>query len=345
MRATALLADALPAERRQLKEALVEAGLDVLEARSFEEASLLLRRGVQLAVCDPNITEDDCLQLLEKWAARAGGTNLPLVIVTMQRSLDIRLTALRAGVANFAIKPAHPGSLLRNVRLSTPTLVPSASRVLVVDDSTTYGNALADALSLDGHDVVLAASAQEARDYLLLERPDVALLDVFLPDGDGIDLARSLRAADSTRHLPLMMLTGRENAGIRQRASEVGISAFASKNTALTELRQLVQSVIQNGNRAPGAIRSALRSAQSSSSQELLSRIVSASGLSEVLGRATMELALRRAGVHVPELTKETLRSALPHIEQSLATFLPQSEIRQRVLAIASLAKEGKSFE
>ena len=135
------------------------------------------------------------------------------MVVTEDRSLSVRLTALRAGADNFVQKAAHPALLLRNVWPIATTEAPA--RVLVVDDSITYGNALADALSLDGHDVVLASSAREARDYLLVEQPELALIDVFLPDVDGIELTRSLRTANTTRRLPVIILTGRESAHIR----------------------------------------------------------------------------------------------------------------------------------
>ncbi|MFT3921826.1 MAG: response regulator [Myxococcales bacterium] len=343
-RSRAILADAGPAGRRQLKTALTESGFDVLEARTFEEASALVRRDVTVAVCDANLTGDDCAQLVERWDARLPVAQVPLVVVSGQRALAVRLSALRAGASNFVVKPASASLLLRNVSSGTRVMPWAAPRrVLVVDDSVTYGHALAEALSNDGHDVVLAVSAQEAREYLSVDLPDLILLDVFLPDTDGIDLARTLRRADPTSQLPIMMLTGRENTLIKQRASEAGVSGFASKNTPLGEICAQVQNLAQGG-LAPPPKASAGRAptpATTTGGPVLFARVVAASGLSEVLGRSTLELALKRAGVDVAGLNPDGLRAAMPHIEQALNTFLPQSEIRKRVMAISAIAREG----
>jgi CheY-like chemotaxis protein len=150
------------------------------------------------------------------------------------RALGLRLAALRRGVANFVLLPAHPALLLRN--LGSPVAPVAAmlgpARLLVVDDGVTSGNALAERLAEHGHDVVLAATAATAFEYLTLERPDLLLVDVFLPDSDGIELARTARAVGGLRHAPIVILTGRENTHVRQRALDASVSEFVAKNDA-----------------------------------------------------------------------------------------------------------------
>jgi DNA-binding response OmpR family regulator len=314
-----------------------------MEAKTFEEAVQLARQGIDLAVCDPNVVGNDCEEFMQQWAMRSRKDDVPLVVVSEERDLRTRLSALGGGAKNFVVKPAHPSLLFRNLNLFA--YAPgTAQRLLVVDDSRTYGHALAEALALDGHDVVLAASAQEARTYLAHEKPDAILLDVFLPDGDGVDLARALRGAEGTRNLPLMMLTGRENTVVRQRASEAGIAAFASKNMPLQDIRLLVATALVAGNRPLSPPKPAPRLG-GRGGRELFAKLVATSGLSEVVARSTLELALRRAGIEIADLSVASLQTALPNIEQSLGTFLPPAEVRQRVMAISKLCKESRSVE
>jgi DNA-binding response OmpR family regulator len=78
--------------------------------------------------------------------------------------------------------------------------------VLVVDDEEAIVFGIRRYLENRGYAVETAASAADARAALRRTRPDVALVDYALPDGDGLTLLRSLRAEDAA--LPVVMLTG-----------------------------------------------------------------------------------------------------------------------------------------
>ena len=82
-------------------------------------------------------------------------------------------------------------------------------RVLVVDDDEILRMLLQAHLKQTGHRVLLAASAQEA--ISVVEEhgpPDVAVLDITLPDSDGFELAQKLRAATDSARLPIIFLSG-----------------------------------------------------------------------------------------------------------------------------------------
>jgi DNA-binding response OmpR family regulator len=294
-------------------------------------ASELASDSLLLVVCDTALADGGCEALMSHLSGQLD-RSVKLVIVSEQRELAVRLMALRAGAA-FVRKPAHPALVLRGLR---PSRLDAPARLLVVDDSITYGNALADALSVAGHDVVLATSAREARDYLSLEQPELALLDVFLPDADGIELARSLRASVATRNLPIVILTGRESTTVRQRAAEASVTHFVAKNTPLSEIRTTVQALLM-ARKPSGTWRAAVPRGGS----ELFASVVAASGLSEILARSLLERALARVGADITSLTPEALRSALPEIGRALATFLAPADARQRLQAITTLIQEG----
>src|SRR5215203_15497 len=88
-----------------------------------------------------------------------------------------------------------------------PTAVQEHSRILVVDDSAPARYALTRALRKHGFEVVEAATGEEALLLSLKSAPDLVLLDVNLPDIHGFDVARRLKAAERTRHTPILQLS------------------------------------------------------------------------------------------------------------------------------------------
>src|SRR5690606_37605494 len=162
--------------------------------------------------------------------------------------------------------------------------------------------AVAQALTREGHDVILAPSVHDAMRYLALQRPDRVLLDVFLPDGDGVEVARQIRDTPALSDVPILMLTGRESAKVRQRAMEVDVTDFLAKSA---QLSQIAAWVVRPTGRGVAAPSSAGRAATSPASEgaALFARLVASSGMSMLVGRPTLELALRRAGTTPDALT------------------------------------------
>ncbi len=84
----------------------------------------------------------------------------------------------------------------------------SRSRILVVDDNVDAADSLAMILTLDGHQVRCAYAPRDAITLARSFRPDVALVDIGLPEMDGYQLAGLLRSAPDTSRIRLLALTG-----------------------------------------------------------------------------------------------------------------------------------------
>ena len=89
-----------------------------------------------------------------------------------------------------------------------------AATILVIEDHHTTRTFLADNLSADGFDVLEAESVSDARHLLESAFPDLAIIDLGLPDGDGLELLEQIRDADRIAgrldpDLPLLVLSGR----------------------------------------------------------------------------------------------------------------------------------------
>jgi CheY-like chemotaxis protein len=124
-------------------------------------------------------------------------------------------------------------------------------RVLIVDDNQDAANSLALLLDFQGHETEVAYSGREALDRIELYRPEVALLDIGLPEMNGYELAKRLRAMPALADLRLVALTGYGQAEDRQRTEAAGFDDHLVKPVDLPALeRALAGSSAAGGSRA-----------------------------------------------------------------------------------------------
>lgn len=107
-------------------------------------------------------------------------------------------------------------------------------QVLLVEDDPLIAKTLAMSLRYEGFELTLAATVREALDVLAARRFDMAMLDVGLPDGSGIDLCRDLRARDAG--LPILMLSARTDEATAVAGIEGGADDYIRKPYGLKEL-------------------------------------------------------------------------------------------------------------
>ena len=112
---------------------------------------------------------------------------------------------------------------------------------MVVDDNADAAESLAMMLELDGHSVVRAHDARAAIALARNERPNVMLLDIGLPDIDGYELARRLRALPEVDAARLIAVTGYGQAEDRRRAQDAGFDDYLVKPVEFESLRAMLQ--------------------------------------------------------------------------------------------------------
>jgi CheY-like chemotaxis protein len=105
----------------------------------------------------------------------------------------------------------------------------NSKRILLVEDDPDVAALLAETLEERGHTVGVAHDARQALETLVQLRPEVAVLDLGLPDLDGLELARKLRASQPAPALRLFALTGYSGDADRQRAREAGFEQYLVK--------------------------------------------------------------------------------------------------------------------
>jgi two-component system KDP operon response regulator KdpE len=124
----------------------------------------------------------------------------------------------------------------------------SARRVLVCDDEPQILRALRVVLREAGFDVVPAATAQEALDRAAVQPPDAAILDLVLPDGDGIEVCKALREWSS---IPILLLSAVGDEEEKVRALEAGADDYVVKPFAPRELVARLQAVLRRAGADP----------------------------------------------------------------------------------------------
>jgi signal transduction histidine kinase len=119
----------------------------------------------------------------------------------------------------------------------SPLAMPRA-RILVVDDNADAADSLGSLLQLDGHTVVVTYTSADALAKLPEFKPDIVLLDIGLPEIDGYEIARRIRASPDHSQVRLIALTGYGQAEDRQRAKASGFDAHLVKPVEFAALQR-----------------------------------------------------------------------------------------------------------
>ncbi|MEX2034237.1 MAG: response regulator, partial [Xanthobacteraceae bacterium] len=117
------------------------------------------------------------------------------------------------------------------------------ARVLVVDDVAANVKLLEARLSAEYFDVVTAMSGTEALALCEKAECDIVLLDVMMPDMDGFEVCRRLKASPSTHHIPVIMVTALDHPSDRVRGLEAGADDFLTKPVSDVALVARVRSL------------------------------------------------------------------------------------------------------
>lgn len=118
-------------------------------------------------------------------------------------------------------------------------------RVLLAEDEPNIVESLRFLLQRAGFDVDVEANGRAALDAVALSRPDVLILDVMLPELDGLEVLRRLRSQRNETHLPVLMLTAKGQREDRERAIEAGADLFLTKPFANADLVSAVQKLAE----------------------------------------------------------------------------------------------------
>jgi putative two-component system response regulator len=117
--------------------------------------------------------------------------------------------------------------------------------VLIVDDIAGNARLVESLLAPDGHTVRTAAGGAEALQLIRADPPDLVLMDVMMPNVDGLEACRAIKRDPGTRLIPVVLVTAMDNGASRIRGLDAGADDFVSKPFNAPELRARVRSLLR----------------------------------------------------------------------------------------------------
>lgn len=148
----------------------------------------------------------------------------------------------------------------------------TARQVLVVDDEIGIRELLRDILQDEGYQVRLAENAAEARDWRQQMRPDLVLLDIWMPDCDGITLLKEWGSGGQLT-MPVVMMSGHGTIDTAVEATRYGAFDFLEKPIALQKLLKTVNAALKHGEQLPRSEVSLISLGKSAVIKELRQRL------------------------------------------------------------------------
>jgi len=241
-----------------LRYLLEEEGWEVFRAATAEAAlEELNRRLPGLIIADyhlPGIQGDElCRRVRMNVDTRA----IPILMLTVEEGGEP--AGLDSGADDYISKSVAPEILLLRVRaLLRSSCAPSAilaaqepyfhrARLLAIDDSPTYLECLAESLGAEGYEVTRAGTGREGLDRAGNETFDCALVDLVMPDMDGIEVCRQLQRTDRgrVRSIAVIMLTGCETREDMTRGLEAGADDFVGKSSDMAVLKARIRALLR----------------------------------------------------------------------------------------------------
>jgi two-component system response regulator MtrA len=116
--------------------------------------------------------------------------------------------------------------------------------VLIADDDEDILALVRATIERSGHEVMTVADGEAALSAMAERRPDLAVLDVAMPELDGLEVLRRLRADDETRDLPVILLTAQAQAADVERGFATGASAYVRKPFSPRDLATRVDELL-----------------------------------------------------------------------------------------------------
>lgn len=119
-------------------------------------------------------------------------------------------------------------------------------KILIVDDEEDILEILKTLLEDDGYSIILAQDGEEGVKKAVSEKPDIIIIDIMMPKLDGFEAVSQLRSNADTFHIPVIMLTSKDQKIDREKGLSLGIAAYIVKLFDLEELRAKVKEILDS---------------------------------------------------------------------------------------------------
>ncbi len=196
-------------------------------------------------------------------------------------------------------------------------------KILIVDDESVLVETIAYNLEQAGYQVITAADGISALEAARREIPDLVILDIMLPEMDGLEVCRKLRREDSTATTPIMMLTAKGDEVDKVVGLEVGADDYVTKPFGRRELLARVRALLRRADLPPAS--------EEQPVQETTGE-VPRSGRELAAGPLRIDLAGRRVNCRGQELDLQPKQfELLTYLVRNRGTVLTRDQLLQNV--------------
>lgn len=244
----------------QLRYLLEDEGWTVTRASTAESAlEQLHQRLPALIIADyhlPGIQGDELCRRVRMNVETRG---IPILMLTAEEAHGSEPAGLDSGADDYVSKSVASELLLLRVRallrssgtrpgmMSAKELHVHRARLLAIDDSPTYLECLADALSVEGYEVTKAGTGEEGLEQAAAGAFDCVIVDLVMPQPDGIEVCRRINEKVRVTGQPMavIMLTARETKEDMTRGLEAGADDFVGKSSDMTVLKARIRALLR----------------------------------------------------------------------------------------------------
>jgi DNA-binding response OmpR family regulator len=214
---------------------------------------LALQHQPDLILLDMSLPAGDGFRLAAQFNQQPELSETPIIITTANHEPGLRERALELGAVGLLRKPYDPEQLLASIedvfdwwRDARPVQVPApgrkaAKKILIVEDDHRVAAGLALRMEAEGFETMVALDGLAGVRSAVQSRPDLVLLDISLPAGDGFTVAERIQRHISAP-VPIIFLTASQRPEFRLKAQELGAAGFFQKPF---EARELLAAVHQ----------------------------------------------------------------------------------------------------
>jgi DNA-binding response OmpR family regulator len=362
--------------RMDLRSVLTTAGFAVTACETLTLARKMLRdKTFSLVVLDLVLPDGNGHDFLWHMRSSPDFNNVPVMLLTAGSEAQSRTRGAGTQPEEYISKPYDRDDLARRATAlverkpsepAPPSSAKEASlagkRFLVVDDSPTYRETLAQLLRRSGSHVVLARSGEEALKVLEVERVDCVIVDLLMPGMGGMATAEQIKCDPALADTAVVVLAGLDDFKVRAQGVAAGIDDLVLKSPDLPQLTARLQRVFRKRaeqSPRPASIRVSRSSVPpapasgapgwtgqdsevvSPRTSSLLTKVIAASGLSSAIGPSTIFRTCKHAGIEPMSMSPADLYRAIPNIQRTLSSLLTEDECRRSIAAITSLARSS----
>jgi DNA-binding response OmpR family regulator len=236
----------------------------ILAADALSAISKAQRERPDLIILDIGLPGGSGFLVMERLNSLMPVASIPIIVLTARDPHVNRERALKAGAVAFLQKPVDNDELLSTLRkaLEEPLESPAEKepsvregtektfkKILIVDDDKDVLLGLNIRLKASGYNVILAADALSAISKAQQERPDLIVLDIALPGGDGFLVMERLNSPQINLNIPVIILTAKDPQTNRERALKAGAAAFLRKPVDNDELLSTIRMALEESDR------------------------------------------------------------------------------------------------